>query len=234
MRRRGCGEAPRSVAVPSRWTSARGADALDVRATGGYCGGGVNVAQSSASRGSALSAEDELRADLAAVQRIAARDSSALTELYDRHCALLYGLILSIVVSQPVAEQVLEDVFTGVWTGADAYDAALGSPRVWLVGVARNRAFDRSRAGREEAPSRLSPPRSVTTTDQHAVIAALESLPADQRDLIEYAFFRGLSHAELAAYFQLPVETVKVRMRSGLQMLRAKYGDANQSTGGES
>jgi RNA polymerase sigma-70 factor (ECF subfamily) len=89
---------------------------------------------------------DETRADVALLERMTARDQRALAELYDRHAPLLFGLILRILRSRPDAEDVLQEVFVQAWTRTDTYNASLGSPAGWLIGIARNRAIDRLRS----------------------------------------------------------------------------------------
>jgi len=85
----------------------------------------------------------ETRADISVIDRVVARDPSAIAELYDRHSRLLFGLILRILKDRSEAEDVLQEVFLLVWTRAETYRAALGSPAAWLVRIARNRAIDR-------------------------------------------------------------------------------------------
>jgi RNA polymerase sigma-70 factor, ECF subfamily len=174
---------------------------------------------------------DDIRRDLALLARIASRDQSALGELYDRHSRLLFGLILRIIRERGEAEEVLQEVFVQAWTRADSYKAALGSPVGWLIGIARNRAVDRlrSNAVRSRAEGQTMPAAPVETPEaqtslnelRREIKGALASLPEDQRDLIEQAYFGGLTHAELATRFRLPLGTVKTRVRSGLQGLRA-------------
>ena len=170
------------------------------------------------------------RADLAILERITARDEAAVGELYDRHSSLLFGLILRILRNRAEAEEVLQEVFVQVWTKVDSYNAALGVPAAWLVRIARNRAIDRLRANqvRHRTVEALAPEiarESVETNaarseDQIAVVRALAELPVEQRDLIEHAYFQGLTHSELAARFGLPLGTVKTRVRNGLLALR--------------
>jgi RNA polymerase sigma-70 factor, ECF subfamily len=178
--------------------------------------------------------------DLELLQRIAARDDTALAALYDRHCRAAYSLILRIVRSPADADDVLQETFVRVWTRADTYDARLGAPAAWLIRIARNRAIDRVRARRVRADISVAPaaredgsvvvPEPETpTTPEHAlhdtmttraVGSALTHLPAVQRELIEAAFFDGYTHHELAARFGVPLGTVKTRIRTGLAALR--------------
>jgi RNA polymerase sigma-70 factor (ECF subfamily) len=172
----------------------------------------------------------DVRADIALIDRIVARDADALGELYDRHNRLLFGLILRILRDRSEAEEVLQEVFVLVWTRAETYNVALGSPAAWLVRVARNRAIDRLRANSvrlravESAPlpaSADSPEAHATANEQQRVVArALDSLPSEQRALIEHAYFLGMTQSELAAKFKLPLGTVKTRIRAGMQALR--------------
>jgi RNA polymerase sigma-70 factor (ECF subfamily) len=174
---------------------------------------------------------DETRTDIALLDRIVARDEQAIAELYDRHHRLLFGLILRILRDRGEAEEVLQEVFVLVWTRAETYNVALGSPAAWLVRIARNRGIDRLRANNvriravewaaplpvaEDSPE----VRAALSEQQRVVACALESLPQDQRVLIEQAYFLGLTQSELAERFNLPLGTVKTRIRTGMMALR--------------
>ena len=173
---------------------------------------------------------DETRADVALLERMTARDQRALAELYDRHAPLLFGLILRILRSRPDAEDVLQEVFVQAWTRTDTYNASLGSPAGCLIGFARNRAIDRLRSNAvrlrtaEQAPlpSATETPeaRAATSERERGVARALAALPSEQRELIEHAYFEGLTQSELAERFKLPLGTVKTRVRTGLATLR--------------
>jgi RNA polymerase sigma-70 factor (ECF subfamily) len=181
-------------------------------------------------------AVEDTRADIELLTRIAARDTQALAGLYDRHSRLLFGLILRILRDRSDAEEVLQEVFLTVWTKAGTYDQALGSPVAWLVRIARNRGIDRLRAegvrtrsleqndvavAATAAPEADNPEsRAVRSDLKRGIARALEVLPTDQRELIEHAYYLGLSHSELAERFRLPLGTVKTRVRAGMQALR--------------
>jgi RNA polymerase sigma-70 factor (ECF subfamily) len=170
----------------------------------------------------------DLPDDSALLERIVARDASAVSVLYDRHARLLFNLILRILRDRADAEDVLQEVFVAVWTRAESYDPALGVPAAWLVRIARNRAIDRYRAnaarGRlADASQELAPPPAADPEERHDVVRALGVLPPEQRVLVEQAYFMGLTHSELAARFGLPLGTVKTRVRSGLLALRAHF-----------
>jgi RNA polymerase sigma-70 factor, ECF subfamily len=180
-------------------------------------------------------------ADRLLLERIARRDATAVAELYDRHCRVLYGIALRILRTASDAEDVLQDVFVRVWTRADSYDERLGAPGAWLTRIARNRAIDklRSRASRGDVhqPSQeeVDAAERTTVSDQpspeaaaaHAqtrdeIRGALAMLPDEQRALIEAAFFEGYTHSELAERFGLPLGTVKTRIRSGMLAMRQR------------
>lgn len=174
---------------------------------------------------------DESLADSALLDRIVARDAAAIGLLYDRHSRLVYGLVLRILKDRAESEEVLQEVFFLVWTRAETYKVALGSPAAWLVRIARNRAIDRLRANnaRTRAVEAASMPylssdspetRAMATERQRAVANALDRLSPEQRDLIEQAYFLGLTQSELATRFQMPLGTVKTRIRSGMLALR--------------
>jgi RNA polymerase sigma-70 factor (ECF subfamily) len=173
---------------------------------------------------------DDARADIALLGRVIARDGRAIGELYDRHSRLLYALILRILRNRSEAEEVLQEVFVQVWTRADTYQVELGAPVAWLVRIARNRAIDQIRSNsvraRTAEATPLPPPvetpeaRAVMSEQQRAVARALGMLPLEQRELIEHAYFQGLTQSELAERFHLPLGTVKTRVRTGMMTLR--------------
>jgi RNA polymerase sigma-70 factor (ECF subfamily) len=172
--------------------------------------------------------------DLALIERVGARDERAVGELYDRHSRLLYSLVLRIVRDQGHTEDVLQEVFLAVWTRIHTYNVALGSPVAWLVRIARNRAIDRLRSSdarmraaqaAQAAPvdfiEQTTPEDRASAGEQwRAAARVLETLPQEQRVLVEDAYFLGLTHAELAARHGLPLGTVKTRIRTGMQTLR--------------
>jgi RNA polymerase sigma-70 factor (ECF subfamily) len=181
--------------------------------------------------------------DLLLFQRIVARDTAALADLYDRHNRLLFGLILRILRDRGEAEEILQEVFVRVWTRAELYDPRLGNPTSWLVRLARNRAIDRLRARRvreaasgpsldesvaEPADTTIRSPEAIVVDDERRekVIDALASLPPEQRHLIEAAFFEGYTHSELATRFGLPLGTVKTRIRTGMIAMRQRLEHA--------
>jgi RNA polymerase sigma-70 factor (ECF subfamily) len=179
--------------------------------------------------GSPMPIADEVR-DVDLLDRVRARDAEALGELYDRHSRLMFGLILRILRSRDEAEEVLQDVFVQVWNRADTYKAELGAPLQWLVRIARNRAIDRLRANNVRLRTVELPPlpasadgpeaRAAQSEQQRVLARALEGLRAEERELLEHAYFLGLTQSELAERFNLPLGTVKTRIRTALSTLR--------------
>lgn len=168
------------------------------------------------------------------VSRIARGDQDALAALYDTTNRLLFGLILRVLNDQGAAEEVLMDVYTQVWKQAPNYDTGRGSPLAWLTTIARSRAIDRLRSGwqtqqrsepldvvTDKETSAFSPEEdSVYAERQRLVRKALAALSSEQREVIELAYYGGLSHSEIAEKLQQPLGTVKTRTRLGLMKLR--------------
>ena len=170
----------------------------------------------------------------ALVTRVAAGDQLAMTSLYDTSNRVIYGLLLRILSEQAVAEEVLLDVYMQVWRKADSFDELRGSPMAWMLTIARSRAIDRLRSGRQELLRKQSfedfEPRAKadTNVEEAAAIAemqgkvrtALATLPAEQREVIELAYYGGLSHSEIVLQLNHPLGTVKTRTRLGMIKLR--------------
>jgi len=172
------------------------------------------------------------------VERCAARDQAALAALYDESSGLVYTLVLRMLGDAADAEEVTMDVYSQVWRSAAGYDAARGTVAAWLVAMARSRALDkiRSRSGRvqreqplmeiEETAAWAASPESDAEASQRRrhVFVALASLPPEQSQAVQLAFFSGLTHSELAERLGQPLGTVKTRIRQGMMKLRDQLG----------
>lgn len=170
----------------------------------------------------------------ALIKRVADGDQSALTTLYDATSRLVFGLILRVVTDRSSAEEVLLDVYTQVWRQASTYDRKRGAPLAWLMTIARTRGIDRLRSGRHEhlnkdsldaigevTASTPSPEADTVTAERRQLVrSALETLSAEQREVIELAYYSGLSHSEIALQLGQPLGTVKTRTRLGMMKLR--------------
>ena len=179
-----------------------------------------------------LQAREEALAAL--VGRAAEGDQMALAALYDETSALVYGLALRILRDQYAAEDVTIDVYAQVYRQVSSYDASRGTPSAWLLTLTRSRAIDRlrqeaQRREREEPleattrlPALTDGPEecSATTELRRLVQRALALLTPEQRQVIELAYYSGLSHNEIAAKLGQPLGTVKTRIRTGMLLLR--------------
>jgi RNA polymerase sigma-70 factor, ECF subfamily len=167
------------------------------------------------------------------IGRIAQGDSEAFWRFYDAYAGLAFGLIQRVLRDRASAEEMLQEVFRQVWREAATCDPRRGSPEAWPVVRARARAIDRLRAARRRdrmvaaadersrpTDARLEQDRGVAVQERDRLHAALERLPPPQRQVIELAFFEGLSQSEIAARLGAPLGTVKTRGRMGLERLR--------------
>jgi RNA polymerase sigma-70 factor (ECF subfamily) len=168
------------------------------------------------------------------VGRVATGDQAALAALYDATNRLVYSLVLRVLGDMSSAEEVLIDVYTQVWRTAASYDADRGAPLAWIATIARSRAIDRLRSSRQdqyrqesldvlgEAPANSSSPEELASASerQNLVREALNLLTAEQRQVIELAYYSGLSYSEIAKKLNQPLGTVKTRTRLGMMKLR--------------
>jgi RNA polymerase sigma-70 factor, ECF subfamily len=166
------------------------------------------------------------------VQSIAAGDQLALHALYEMTHRMVFTLMMRMTANRETAEELTIDVFHDLWRRASRYDAANGTVLGWIMNQARSRAIDRLRfenrkkrrdSGEGEPPTEpaADPCDVLDLREQGAALrAALASLTPDERQSIETTFFAGFTHAEAAAQLNLPLGTIKTRIRSGLHKLR--------------
>jgi RNA polymerase sigma-70 factor (ECF subfamily) len=163
------------------------------------------------------------------ISRIARGDQEAFSTLYDQCAGRILGLLLKILRHRPAAEDVLQEVFWQAWQQAGTFDARRASVLVWLIMLARSRAMDylrrqSARSGPIPEPERQHEDDvagvAINTEMAQATRTAIESLPEDQRKPIMLAFFSGMTHEEIAHQEELPLGTVKTRIRLGIRRLR--------------
>jgi RNA polymerase sigma-70 factor (ECF subfamily) len=166
----------------------------------------------------------------------------AFEVIFDRHASAAFSLAYRMCGRPAMAEDIVQESFVSLWRSSAAYDAARGSVRTWVLSVVRNRAIDAFRREAAKATSELDEQRvaervpAPELTDREVerrdearqVRDALKGLPADQRQVIELAFFGGFSHSQIAEMLKLPAGTVKGRMRLGLSKMRFALGDATR------
>jgi RNA polymerase sigma-70 factor, ECF subfamily len=173
------------------------------------------------------------------LKKIAEGDRTALSQLYDRYSRLIYAIAWKSLNSVEDCEEVVLEVFAQVWRIADRFDSEKGSPDQWIFTLARSRILDRLRkiqrlnkvntaiaAEKEIAFPTISvdPLEAVEIVErQQQVLAALAKIPPEQRQVIEMAYYQGLTHTEIAAATGLSIGTVKTRLRLGLSKLKVTF-----------
>jgi len=183
---------------------------------------------------SPTSAEDQV-----AVERMARGEHDGLAELYDRHGRLVYSLALRIVRDEGDAEDVVQEVFSQVWRQSARFDVTRGNVAAWLVTLTRTRAIDLLRrrrvrpdvsvASNPDDRADEAPGQDVQVEWQNRaaqIKRALDALPPLQRMAVELAFYDGLTHTEIAEQLEVPLGTVKTRVRQGLLKLRESLAGA--------
>ena len=160
-------------------------------------------------------------------------DAQAFAVLYDRHSRAAYSLAYRMMNGRQAAEDLVEDAFLKVWRAATSYRADRGGVRTWILSIVHNQGIDqlRSHASRrrtqdkvEASAARSQPSEAFAETwrnsQRNQVREALNTLPQEQLEILELAYFSGYTHVEIADLLGLPLGTVKERMRLGLKKLR--------------
>lgn len=175
---------------------------------------------------------DQLSEDPELVVRLIDGDHTALAEIYRRHASQVLGVARRLIRDEAAAHDVVQDVFVALWNRPGAFDSTRGSLRSFLLTKAHSRTIDiirseSSRRSREEREMRLVSEGGVAVDEEvwtlsvvDEVRAALTVLPDRERDVIELAFYEGLTYREVATHLDLAEGTVKSRIRSGLRRLR--------------
>jgi RNA polymerase sigma-70 factor, ECF subfamily len=171
--------------------------------------------------------------DAELVARMQRRDPHALAELYDRYGRVTFSLILRVVRDTGIAEDLVQETFLRVWNRVHGFDPRKGSIGPWLLAVAHNRAIDylRSAGGRERCAMEYEDvdhpalycnmENDLLASDKARVVkSAIQKLSPNQRQVIELAYFEGLSQSEMAERMGQPLGTVKTWVRTALKNLR--------------
>jgi RNA polymerase sigma-70 factor (ECF subfamily) len=165
------------------------------------------------------------------LERILARDQTAMADLFDRYSRMVYSVAMRVVKDSAQAEDVMQDVFFQVWQNPKAFVSDRGSLGAWLAVVVRNRAIDVVRRRRPSDPVEdvvLPASTNVAAEVEHRTMIervrkVMNDLPAEQRESVEMAFFQGLTHAEIAQQKGEPLGTVKTRIRTALISVRKAF-----------
>jgi RNA polymerase sigma-70 factor (ECF subfamily) len=173
-------------------------------------------------------------ADEELLQLAGENDAAAFEVVFERHVDAAYALARRICGARALAEDAVQEAFLSIWRSAARYDPGRGSVRTWTLGIVHHRAIDllrragvheRRRASDEGLEERIEAPdrtdhSALRSSNARDIRVALRELPAEQRRVIELAYFGGFTHAEIAEITDAPSGTVKGRMRLGLQKLR--------------
>jgi RNA polymerase sigma-70 factor, ECF subfamily len=196
----------------------------------------LEVAATPGPQVAALGTEPGTPSDVDLMTAIQAADADALSQLYDRYNGIVKALILRIIHNDAEADDLLQEVFLEIWNQAKNFSAQKGKPLGWMVTLTRRRAIDalRKRQAYARAEERLqaeperqplawvqnSTAEDISSGDTRALMAkVITSLPEAQQQVIELAFFQGMSQREIAAHTNIPLGTVKTRLELGLKKM---------------
>ena len=178
--------------------------------------------------------------EVTVLQRIAQKDQSALSALYDRYHKILFAFTFRILHFHEETEEVVADVFVQVWRTAQTYDPQKAKVDTWLFMLTRSRALDRlryrTRRGKEQEIAK-DMPTTTPSLEQELLVQdrinrikqALAQLPAEQRQVLEMSYFDGLSHLEMALKINVPLGTIKTRIRLGIIKLKQILSPQDQA-----
>ncbi len=171
--------------------------------------------------------------EIALMHRIVSRDQTALADLYDLLSPMVYGMAMRVLNNPVLAEEVTQDTFMKVWRQAEIWDPQRGKLITWVLTITRYTAIDRLQREKRQSPeqtlniedmlSQVGRPGVVDQSrwyDQQILQSLIAQLPAEQIQAIELAFFKGMTHQEIADELRQPLGTIKSRIRQGLLTLR--------------
>jgi RNA polymerase sigma factor (sigma-70 family) len=157
------------------------------------------------------------------------RDEQAFSYLYDRYSKAIFSVILQIVPQQEIAEDVLQEVFLKIWQNIRSYDETKGRLYTWMLNIARNQAIDRTRSKEFNNRNKTTELSETVYTEKQTVNAGIDdvglkkiigNLPDENRKLLELAYFQGYTQEEISKILNIPLGTVKTRIRATIIQLR--------------
>jgi RNA polymerase sigma-70 factor (ECF subfamily) len=185
------------------------------------------------------------KTDLDLIHAVRRLDEDALHRLYDRHIRAVYAVAYRVLDDRLDAEEVAQLVFLRIWQKAAQYDPARGAFLTWLLMITRSAAIDHLRARQRREPHSPvisldderdgSDTRGMTLAvilnddERVALVDALARLPAAQREVLELAYFKGMSHSQIAEYLARPLGTVKSQIALGMKRLREQWLNLHQN-----
>lgn len=160
------------------------------------------------------------------------RKQSALDYLYDHYSGALYGVIFRILKKEEISEEVLQDVFLKIWNKIDAYDSSKGKLFTWMLNIARNHAIDKTRSKEMNKGKKTDDidylvnkidtrENAELQIDAIGLREVLMELSVDQRFIVDQLYLKGYTQSEVAEEFNIPLGTVKTRLRSAMIELRS-------------
>ena len=165
------------------------------------------------------------------ILKLKERNSQAYSYLYDNYSAALYSIILQILKETELANDVMQEVFVNIWRKIESYDPAKGRLFTWMLNIARNASIDMLRSKdyqnrqknqdlSENVHTKSNSLKQLPDIDNIGLVKILEKLRVEYRVLIELAYFKGYTHEEIAEIEDIPLGTVKTRIRNALLQLR--------------
>ena len=167
------------------------------------------------------------------MKRLKAGDRPALAYLYDQYSGALYGMIFRILQHKGMSDEVLQDAFLKIWDRFDQYDPGKGRLFTWMLNLTRNLAIDKTRSREYSQLRKTGDIGDIVHSDTNALVtetatdaigiqAVLNELDAKQRLIVDYLYFKGFTQSELAEELDMPLGTVKTRLRAAMKELRKK------------
>lgn len=183
--------------------------------------------------------------ELALMQRVAHRDQTALSELYRQYAGLVYGVAMRVLQNPTLAEEVLQDTFVKVWREPGKWNPDGGKLVNWLATVTRYTAIDRLRKEMRQPPLTPAPLDDIphlaasvgnidelAWSDTHLLQSLMAQLPPPQLEVVQLAYWQGMTHTEISQKLELPLGTVKSRLQLALRRLRTLADEQAQHVSG--
>jgi RNA polymerase sigma-70 factor (ECF subfamily) len=170
------------------------------------------------------------------IKRFASADVSAMDLLYANYANALYGIVFRMLGDEAAAQDVLQEAFVKIWKNAALYDSSKGRLFTWLVRIVKNQAIDAVRKSKRSGEIRgaaadvaleITPDNNRDLSTNYDISQVLSQLDVHERSLIEHSYILGFSHPEIAEKFDIPLGTVKTRIRNAMLELRRIFGNGH-------
>lgn len=166
------------------------------------------------------------------IELLRRQDMNGVSLMYDKYSSALFGVILRVVNNREIAEEVLQDTFTKIWRNFHTYDGSKGRLFTWLINIARNSAIDATRRKGfsqknheiENVVNKIDEQHATTLNPETIDIRRLtQNLPPEHQTLIDLIYFQGYTQAEVAEHLDIPLGTVKTRLRAAIVKLKGMF-----------